>query len=213
MRPSFLNLSDIDECNKNFILSSYKNRENFHIMLDTDAEYTLHDFESDFELQNDIVFSAGMKCRYYKDSLKNKIDSTKPCLLPILNSNTFDNEEQKDVYKNNFNINLNFLENNKNLYRCGILFMPRGSLIIKTQGSFNPYFFIINLSDTKILIECNDSDSFTVSNNKICIADYNSKIFKVKNLSNQTACCFVSLLKIPTHSKPNLSTSSVNIAY
>lgn len=213
MRPSFLNAHYLDKSNKNFILSAYKNKKMFLTMLDTNKNYILHDFESDFEVQNNVVFSGGMKCRYYEDTLQNKIKSNKPYFLPILNSNTFDNTEQKDGYKNNFNINLRFLENNENLYRCGILFMPSESLIIKTQGSCNPYFFILNLSETKILLECNEFNSFVVKNNKIGIADYNSKVFKIKNLSNRTAVSFVSLLKIPANSESNFSANSKNIAY
>lgn len=213
MRPSFINLLDVDINNSNFINSVLEKKQSLLKLLNKKKEYEIHDFESDFQSTDDIIFSAGMKCRYYKKKLIEKKCYKTPYLVPIISSNTFDIKELKDVVKNNFSNNLNFLKGNSNLYRCGFLFLPSRSLIIKTQGSFNPYVFLLNLTSSKILIECNSNKSLTIDKNNFCIADYNSKVFKIQNLDNKLSISFVSLLKTSAHPEPYISTPSINTAH
>jgi len=211
MRNSFLNIDDLDNENKKFIKNAIKNNNILKNLLDSDTLYDIHDFESDFETFSNIIFSAGMKCRYYKDKLLYKNKSDKPFLVPILSSNAFDINEKKDIEKNIFKTEITFLKKNNNLYRCGILLMPPNSKIIKTQGSFNPYMFIYNLNESTIKIECNDCEEKQITKDNYCIADYNSKVFKISNLSNTLSYSFVSLLKTSANSKPNLFASNINI--
>jgi len=212
MRAPFLNIRETGQDNEQFISSILENIKLLKNLLKEDKKYIIHDFESDFETENNIVFSAGMKCRYYTDSLNNKTNYDKPFLIPILSSNAFDSKEPIDFLKNEFNTDLSFLKGNKDLYRCGILFLPPQSMIIKTQGSFNPYLFLYNFSASDISVECAGTDKQIIKENSYCVVDYNSKVFKVQNLSTEISTSFVSLLKTSANSKPNFFASSVNIA-
>jgi len=210
MRAPFLNLNEMEEDNRSFILSVLHNSNSLKKIIKADKNYTIHDFESDFQVQSNIIFSAGMKCRYYTDILSNKTGYNKPFLIPILSSNAFDDNEPIDFFKNEFEINLNFLKGNRNLYRCGVLFLPPETMIIKTQGSFNPYLFLYNFSSSDIFTECTGTDSQTIKENNYCIVDYNSKVFKLQNLSKELSISFVSLLKTSANPKPDFLTFSID---